>query len=64
MGHFCEPTRAVWHSPGRLQKTAPKSVAATTDSVGRDACGSTLAGSLTVVRRRPGHGAEPDPNGG
>ena len=30
--------------------------------MGRDACGSPLTGSLTVVRHRPGHRAEPDPN--
>jgi hypothetical protein len=29
--------------------------------MGRDACGSPLTGSLTVVRHRPGHRAEPDP---
>ena len=29
--------------------------------LGRDAWGSRLAGSLTVVRHRPGHRAEPDP---
>jgi hypothetical protein len=30
--------------------------------LGRDACGNSLAGSLTVFRHRPGHRAEPDPN--